>query len=298
LKPFKKMKISPTALILIAVAVVVLIVIVIGAVRFKISASAAIGKSMSSASPDSRHSVNGAAQPNAGAPASSQKVATPNRGVPQKEVPPQPKVEVQAGPEFPRHKAMAGKAESLADLQQRIRSNANFKNTDGETPRAQEKKEVRAPAVAQPIPQQQIQQKTSVKTVHVSSVAELFSVKEDVEAEFGVTPEEMGAMVAQYKKSREYVERALPVSRYFSIDTYNESRQTLRESAKVMGVNHATKRGQITGAIYKKYGKNFTKSRHQATGDVMSSVVGNAEHREHLAKDRGSRAQGHLEVVR
>lgn len=282
------MKLSSTAIILIALVVVVIIAIVIGAVRFKIKAAAAVGKSMSSSDSDTRHSVSTPQQKKPNLTETPRGKYEVQRGQKVEVAPPQAVPE--AKPEdFQRHKAMAGKAESLSELQRKIRSHANFRETES-IHAAEQPAQPRTEVKAEP------KQRIAVEIVHVDSLADLFSVKEDVEAEYGVTQEEMSKMVAQYKKSKEYVERALPVSRYFNIDTYNESRQTLRESAKNMGVNHASKRGQITSTIYKKYGKNFTKSSKQPTGDVMSSIVGNSQHREHLAKDRGSRNHGHLEA--
>lgn len=281
---FKKMKINTTALVLIAVAVVVVIVIVIGAVRFRIQATAQVGRSPSPTDSHSRHSVS--------APRAKSEYELVRGPKVETEAPAQTAEASQNQPGFPRYEAAAGKADSLATMQQKIRSHAQFR--DLEEPK-QEKT-----VVANPVTQNKtVVSNTLVESIKVASIAELFSPKQDVEAEFGVTEEEVQKMVAQYKASHEFKERALPVSRYFNMENYTESRQVLRESAKNLNKNHASKRGQITNAIYKKYGRSFAApTKVQNNPDVMSAVVGNAQHRELMAEQKGSRNLGKLEVRR
>jgi hypothetical protein len=134
------------------------------------------------------------------------------------------------------------------------------------------------------------------ETVYVESIAELYSPKEDIEAELGVTEEELQKMVQSYKKSHEYRERRVPVSRYFSLGAYNESKAVLRASAVNVGQNHASKRGKITEAVYKKYGKNFTTQRSQPQGDVMSLTSTPELHARQMELEKSRRNPGHLVV--
>lgn len=134
------------------------------------------------------------------------------------------------------------------------------------------------------------------ETIYVQSIAELYSPKEDIEAELGVTQEELDVMVQNYKKSHEYRERRVPVSRYFSLDAYNGSKDVLRASAVNLGQNHASKRGKITEAVYRKYGKNFTTQRSQPQGDVMSLTSTPELHAQQVASEKGKRNPGKLVV--
>jgi len=256
------MKLDSTVTILIVVAVIILIVLVLGIVRFKVAATAAVGRSPS---PQETH------RHQAHAPA----VAAPNTKA-EYETVHGPEVKAAApvvAQDLNRHKAKAGKPQSIEVLQQQIRGNSNFKQES-----------------------RVIVEQDSRPLVHTPSIAELFSIKEDVEAEFGVTEAEMAVLVEKYKKSKEFVDRPLPVSRHFNIEDYKESRVTLRQSAKNLGINHASKRGQITKAIYKTYGKHFSDKKVQATPEVFSKTVGNAEHRAHREAQKDSRAQGHLVI--
>jgi hypothetical protein len=134
------------------------------------------------------------------------------------------------------------------------------------------------------------------ETIVVDTMADLYSPKEDLVAEYGVDEETLQKMVSSYRKNREYKERKIPVNRNFDIDKYNASKDTLRASAANMGVTYGSKRGQITGAIYKKYGKNFTKQSSQPAGDVPSLVSSPTLHAEQMRLSQARRNPGHLEV--
>lgn len=136
----------------------------------------------------------------------------------------------------------------------------------------------------------------NIETVEVQSIADLFSPKEDIEADLGVDQETLDMLVQQYKDGKEYKERKLPVNRHFNMDSYKASKASLRESAINVNNGNGSKRGQITSAIYKKYGKNFTTKKSQNVGDVMSTISSDQQHRDNLESQKGRRNPGHLEV--
>lgn len=184
--------------------------------------------------------------------------------------------------EFPRHAAQAGNrvSEHRAMAQEASRF------------------QVQAPVQTQ---SQESSQRFEVmsegaRSVTVERVADLFSVRRNVEAELGVTEEEMDRMVAAYRKKSEYRERRLPVNQHFNLDDYKDSKKVMRESANVGATFKGSKRGTITGEVYKVYGKNATKNRVASNADVMSMEVDADRHEAHLAKIRERRANGYLEV--
>lgn len=199
-----------------------------------------------------------------------------------------PEVQAQAPPaqgqqqEFPRHAAQAGNR----TREQRIL--------------AQQVADSRIEVQAASQPQEQSERfeatADSATVVTVERLADLFSVKRNVEAELGVSEEEMQKMVAAYQKKSEYRERRLPVNQHFNLDDYKDSKRVMRESANTAANFQGTKRGTITNAIYKKYGKNFTKQGNGSNADVMSMDVDADRHEAHLAKVRERRANGYLEV--
>jgi len=182
-----------------------------------------------------------------------------------------PQVQAQQ-PEFPRHAAQAGnrKDEQRFLAQQSSRAAA-----------VENRFEVTA---------------ESSRVVNVARVADLFSVKRNIAAELGVSEEEENKMVEAYKKKSEYRERRLPVNQHFNLDDYKDSKKVMRESANASVSFKGSKRGTITGEVYKTYGKNATRNRNASNADVMSMEVDADRHEAHLAKIRERRANGFLEV--
>lgn len=134
------------------------------------------------------------------------------------------------------------------------------------------------------------------ETVFVESVAELFSAKEDIEAELGVTQEEFDKMVEARKKSKEVSERPVPVSRYFNLDKYTESRQTLKASAINAGMVDASKRGKIVASIYRKYGNKLGPRSYKSNANVMAALDTEEDSARVIAEANADRSHGHLEV--
>lgn len=179
---------------------------------------------------------------------------------------PQQRVPVNAA--FPRHAAKAGKKDFSAQIQNSIQQQ-----------------------------QQHIAVETGKEeTIYVESMADLYSPKQDLMAELGVDKETLDKMVQSYKKNHEYKERKLPVSRYFNVESYNDSKAVLRESAINLGRNVGSKRGKITGSIYKKYGKNVTKAHVTFPGEVSSLIPNSEAHALEIQKSQGRRNQGTLVV--
>lgn len=193
--------------------------------------------------------------------------------VEQSEASAQPKTEVKAPAgefEFPRHEAKAGRKQV-------------------EEPSRGTKFETKAPVIQG--------NSHASETIFVRSIADLFSPKEDVLAEFGVTPEEMDKLVEAHKKKQEPKERKLPINKNFNIESYNKSKDILRASSVNSTHTGGSKRGQITKSIYQKYGKNFTSSRQvQATGDVMATIPTAKQHEEAVARQNLRRNPGELTV--
>lgn len=138
-------------------------------------------------------------------------------------------------------------------------------------------------------------QLSKFEKVYVESMAELFSPKNDLETEFGVTQDEFDKLVSNYKKTREFKERKLPVNKHFNMKDYNNVKNVMRESATNIGINHASKRGTITESIYKAHGKNFLKQKISNVGDNISLVSNPI-----MSKDERERSKlrnnGHLVV--
>lgn len=123
----------------------------------------------------------------------------------------------------------------------------------------------------------EVQERVQVQageTIFVRNIAELFSPKEDIEADLGVTQDQLDHMVSAYKKTREHKERPLPMNKHFSVEGYNESKNTIRNSALNAVGTFGSKRGTIVKEIYRKYGKNFAKQpvQSQNSASVMASI--------------------------
>lgn len=150
-----------------------------------------------------------------------------------------------------------------------------------------------------PRPQQNlsVQVPAGIETIYVRNLAEAFSPKEDIEAEFGVNEDELQSMVEAYKKRTEPKERKLPINKHFNMDSYNNSKNTIRQSAMNMRGNTGEKRGQITKNIYKTYGKNFIKQpNRQQQGDVMAAVVTSEQHKQNMVDQKRRNNPGSLTV--
>jgi len=128
----------------------------------------------------------------------------------------------------------------------------------------------------------------------VTSIPELFSPKINYEEEYGVSKEELDALVEDYKKGKEYKERKLPINKNFNLNKYTNAQETIRQSM-VDVPTHGSKKGFITADIYKKYGKNFTKKDDSRFyGGVSALEVTAEQHKNVIAKSKGRSSKGVL----
>jgi len=133
------------------------------------------------------------------------------------------------------------------------------------------------------------------EVVFVRNIAELFSPKEDIQAEYGVSDEQLAHMVSTFKQGKEYKERKLPINRHFDMDKYKQATQTIRESS-IPQKGHGSKKGTIVGSIYRKYGKNFIAENHQGAnkGDVMASITQQTQHERVMRNTQGKSSKAVL----
>jgi hypothetical protein len=126
-------------------------------------------------------------------------------------------------------------------------------------------------------------------------MADLFSPKQNIEQEYGVTEDKLAEMVSTFKQGKEYKERKLPINRHFDMDRYRRSTQTIRESS-IPQKGHGSKKGTIVGAIYRKYGKNFTSQsiQGQNRGDIMASITQQEQHERVVQNTQGKSSRGIL----
>lgn len=263
-----------------AIAIVVIVVVVIIAILWMVSRgnnnsrSASVSSSEREQSFSSSGSSNGSHFPVRSARGQSKYTVTKGQlvGDGAGEVRnPAPQVQAQQQ-EFPRHAAQAGN---------KMEEHRFMAHNPKPTAEKESRVEVKA---------------DSARTVMVGRLADLFSVKRSIEEEFGVSEEEMEKMVAAHRKKSEYRERRLPVNQHFNLDDYKDSKKVIRESANAGATFKGSKRGAITGDVYKTYGKNAVRARNASNADVMSMSVEADAHEAHLAKVRERRATGHLEV--
>lgn len=159
--------------------------------------------------------------------------------------------------------------------------------------------EVKAPAA---IPEEQFPrhaaksgrpmvQNDNIPTVDVSSIAELYSPKEDMLAEYGVTQDEFNRLVTEAKNKSEPKERAIPSNRHFNVKSYNQSKLVARESVRNQLENHGSKRGTLVDTIYKTHGKRFaTQKFQQAQPEQMALHTNKKDHDAVIANTRARAA--------
>lgn len=182
-----------------------------------------------------------------------------------------------APPEFPRMEAMAGRK----DIQE----------TEKVKPQISQKVQA---APSRPQPKIEVKQEKPVETVFVRNMAELFSPKEDVEEELGIPQERLDQMVAEYKKTKEYKERKLPINRHFDMDKYTQATQTIRQSS-VPQKSHGDKKGKIVSSIYKKYGKHFTSQKAQGVNpEIKATLTTPDQHQQAVRNAQGKSSQARL----
>lgn len=140
----------------------------------------------------------------------------------------------------------------------------------------------------------------NIETVYVRHIAELFSPKEDVLGEFGVTPEQLNEMVSNQRQRMVHQERKLPINRHFNMDNYKASKETIRRSS-IPEKGHGSKKGKITQQIYKQYGRNFTSmsvdGKRGAKGshaNVMAKNVAPEQHQQAVQASAGRSSQAYL----
>lgn len=179
--------------------------------------------------------------------------------------------------EFPRMEAMAGRK----DIQE----------TEKVKPQIAQKVQM-APSRVQP--KIEVKQEKPMETVFVRNMAELFSPKEDIEEELGITQEHLNQMVAEYKKTKEYKERKLPINRHFDMDKYTQATQTIRQSS-VPQKSHGDKKGKIVSSIYKKYGKHFTSQKAQGVNpEIKATLTTPDQHQQAVRNAQGKSSQAKL----
>jgi hypothetical protein len=141
----------------------------------------------------------------------------------------------------------------------------------------------------------QVESSDNTERIYVKSMAELFSPKENIQAEYGVSEQQLAEMVSTFKKGKEYKERKLPINRHFDMNKYEQANQTIRESS-IPQKGHGSKKGTIVGSIYRKYGKNFTnQSVHgQNRGDIMASITQQEQHERVVRNTQGKSSRGIL----
>lgn len=195
-------------------------------------------------------------------------------------------------PEFPRMEAKAGKK----DIQETMKVNVAKAPVVQNAPQPK----VSVPQVSRPVvaaPQPVVaapQSKKSGETVFVRNMAELFSPKEDVEAELGVSQETLNLMVAEYKKTKEYKERKLPINRHFDMDKYTQATQTIRQSS-IPQKAHGDKKGKIVSSIYKKYGKHFASQKsHGVNPEIKATLTTQTQHQQAVRNAQGKSSQAKL----
>jgi hypothetical protein len=192
--------------------------------------------------------------------------------------------------EFPRVQAQAARKPVTQPIQE----------TEKVKPMVQAPQQPKIPVrqeVKQEQPKQEVRQeepKKQVETVFVRNIAELFSPKENIEEELGVSEEQLQRMVAEYKKTKEHVERKLPINRHFDMDKYTQATRVIRESS-VPQKGHGDKKGKIVTSIYKKYGKHFTTQKMQGVKpEVKATTTTPEQHQQAVRNAQGKSSKGKL----
>ena len=125
------------------------------------------------------------------------------------------------------------------------------------------------------------------EVVEVQSSLDLFSPKEDILAELGMTQEELDEELAKYKAEHEYKERRLPVNKNFNMEDYKESRKVLREAPKNDMISMAgSKRDELQRDLLKKQALATLRKRDTSFG--ISTTFAEKSHNPPMPARRGS----------